>query len=521
MRPFLHRFVSLMLCIFCLIPWIPSASAQEDPELRQAEAIYGFDVLTKSENIAVDSLFDGDILNPGSTWDEAYFTLTRQEGLGSLYIIFHKAYGEYEVTNEDTGEIAIVGKTGYLHDFLDLEALFGTCPKSVTVRFASGAAHIVEVYVYTPGIVPEHVQRWEEPKDGQTDLILFSAHADDEHLFFAGILPYYGAELGCQVQVVYLTNHPNFLSLRIHELLNGLWAVGIRTYPVIGQFPDINLPTIWETYGYFQGLGHPKEDIQAFILEQIRRFKPKVVVTHDFYGEYGHGMHMVMADMVSNGVAIANDPEQFPESAEKYGTWDVPKTYIHLYKENPIILDWDQPLGAFDGMTAFQVSIKRGFAAHVSQRDDFWWFHSDKEFARDLPRYNPCFYGLYRSTVGPDTEKNDFFENLTTYEQDRQAAEALLAEQERLRAEEEARNQAEADALRQAEEAEKQKAEAQKQAEAESQAARQEEEAEKQNALARQEKRTQLLIAAVSFVFLVILVLFFRYSRRKNYPENF
>jgi LmbE family N-acetylglucosaminyl deacetylase len=355
--------------------------------------------------------------------------------------------------------------------------------------------------------------------DGQTDLVLFSAHADDEHLFFAGILPYYGAELGCQVQVVYLTNHPNFLSLRIHELLNGLWEVGIRTYLVIGQFPDINLPTIWETYGYFQGMGHSKDEMQAFILEQLRRFKPKVVVTHDFFGEYGHGMHMVMADLVSNGVTISGDPEQYPESAETYGVWDVPKTYIHLYKENPIVMDWDQPLERFGGMTAFQVSIQKGFAAHVSQRDDFWWFHSDNEFAKDLPRYNPCFYGLYRSTVGPDVEKNDFFENVTTYAQDRRAEEDRLAEEARLKAEEEARKQAEAEAQKQAQEdARRQEEEAKKRAEAQAQAKQREEQARDQAALSRQKSRTRLAIAAIAAAFLVIYAVLLRRNRPKKSP---
>ena len=44
--------------------------------------------------------------------------------------------------------------------------------------------------------------------------------------------------MGYNVQVVYVCDHHNFEAYRIHEMLDGLWAVGIRTYPVIGNFPD-------------------------------------------------------------------------------------------------------------------------------------------------------------------------------------------------------------------------------------------------------------------------------------------
>jgi LmbE family N-acetylglucosaminyl deacetylase len=45
--------------------------------------------------------------------------------------------------------------------------------------------------------------------EGGADLVLFSAHGDDEHLFFAGLLPTYAEERGYRVQVVYLTDHRN------------------------------------------------------------------------------------------------------------------------------------------------------------------------------------------------------------------------------------------------------------------------------------------------------------------------
>lgn len=514
----IRRMLLAALCLCCLLACSAAVFAAETEEESQdnqvAEEISGAAVVTDYEGVKLSVMFNCSTEYGFSTEEDAWFTLSHEKGIGYLNIMFDKIYGTFQVVNEDTGETATVGENGYYHECVDTQALFGTCPNSVTVRFNSGAARISEVRIFTSGAMPSEVQNWEQPVDGETDLVLFSAHADDEHLFFAGILPYYGAELDYQVQVVYLTNHPNFSAIRIHELLNGLWAVGIRTYPVMGTFPDFRLNTKWETYNHYSYLGYTPEELQSFVMEQIRRFKPKVVVTHDFRGEYGHGMHIVLADLVSQSVAVSNDPEQYPESVEKYGVWDVPKTYIHLYAENPIVMDWDQPLESFGGMTAFQVSIKRGFEEHKSQTDGFWWYHAGKQKASELPLYSPCYYGLYRSTVGEDVQKNDFFENVTTYAQDRKAEEERLAEEARLKAEEEARiarEQAEAEAARKAEEEAKRKAEEERLSweKAETEAAAREKEA-----LEAMEKRQQILkifgIVAGMLVFLRVFSIIFR-----------
>jgi hypothetical protein len=95
-------------------------------------------------------------------------------------------------------------------------------------------------------------------------------------------------------------------------------------------------------------------------------------------------------------------------------------------------MDWDKPLDAFGGATAFQMTQK-GFLCHNSQQ--FTWFREwmngsagDRTMASQITYLSPCRYGLYRTTVGADVQKNDFFENVTVY-----------AEQERIAAEEEAK----------------------------------------------------------------------------------
>ena len=294
--------------------------------------------------------------------------------------------------------------------------------------------------------MPDHVQQWEIPAAGETDIALFSTHGDDEQLFFAGLLPDYAAQRDCQVQVIYMTDHRNMTNRRAHEMLDGLWAVGVKTYPVFGKFGDYNSRSKVEAYQRYRQKGVVKQDILSFVVEQLRRFRPKVAVGHDLNGEYGHGMHMIYAELLCKAVEISMDPAQYPKSAEVYGTWDVPKTYLHLYPEDSIVMDWDQPLEYFEGMTAFEVTRDLGFPKHASQQSYYSWYFDGKDRASDITQYSPCEFGLYRSTVGEDVLKNDFLENVTTYAQD------ALAEQQR---QEEARR-AEEEAARLAEEAERQ-----------------------------------------------------------------
>jgi hypothetical protein len=67
-------------------------------------------------------------------------------------------------------------------------------------------------------------------------------------------------------------------------------------------------------------------------------------------------------------------------------------------------MDWDVPLEAFGGRTAFEVA-EDGYRQHLSQQH--WAFHV-------YPRSsgNSCYdFGLAYTTVGEDILKNDFLEN--------------------------------------------------------------------------------------------------------------
>ena len=434
-----YRILPLLLCVVLVSAWLPGAmaadtdapeqtapdSSAQQPQ-QEAVLLSTKRSITHSEGFPDISVIYDDVLTKAvSTKETASVTLENDQGIGSMYFIYHYPYAAgYTVTDNTTGKTLTAGKDGFLHEYLDLVAAFGHAPTSVTVSYTQGKARICELMLYSAGQVPDTVQIWKPPAENKTDLLLFSTHGDDEQLFFAGVLPYYAKAKGYNVQVVYLTDHRNITMTRVHEMLNGLWAVGCDVYPVFGSFPDFLEKTIDATYAEFSKQGVTRGQILKFTTEAIRRFKPKVVIAHDFNGEYAHGQHMVYADCVAEALEISSDPGKLPESAEAYCTWDVPKAYFHLYWENTLVMDWDTPMEELDGMSPFQVTQKLGFPCHESQQWT-WFFNwiNGKPNARisradEIATYSPCEYGLYRSTVGQDVQKNDFFENVTTYAQD-------------------------------------------------------------------------------------------------------
>ena len=425
----MKRLLTAIAVVVCLLFCSPKAQAAEISGSECVVGYTGFSTLTR--------LFDGRTMESAKIRKGGTITLAHDSGIASVYLVFGTEYGEFTVTDTETGETKTAGETGYLHEFADLEALFGYVPAQVTLSFDRTDVQLAELSVFTPGQIPDWVQRWAPPAEGEADLVLFSTHGDDEQLFFAGMLPYYGGELGYNVQVVYMTDHRNMTVRRCHEMLDGLWAVGVRHYPVFGSFGDYNSQSLSDAYRIYSQKGISREDILAYVVENIRRFRPKVAVGHDLRGEYGHGMHMIYAELLCQAVQIAADETWFAESARLYGLWDVPKTYLHLYRDSQITVNWDIPLERFGGMTAYEVTKKLGFPCHVSQQTYYSWYFEGKDTAAAITECSPCEFGLYRSTVGEDVLKNDFFENVTTYAQDTLAQAQLREEIARLEAEKE------------------------------------------------------------------------------------
>lgn len=449
MKSIVKRLLALVLCLFVFVSLAPAADADMILIMSKPAQDLSEDLeITGTGYSKFGFLKDGKTKTYQRSKEDAVITLSHPEGIAKLYLMFDLEFGAYTVTNDATGQSVTAGTYGFLHELVDLEAAFGEKPTSVTLNFAGGQVRLSEIFAFSEGTLPEFVQTWEAPLEGCADLVLFATHGDDDQLYFAGLLPYYAGELKYNVQVVYMTDHRNLTKERTHEMLNGLWSVGVRAYPVFGSFADFRKDDKDATYRiYKNSYDTSKEDLLSYVVEQVRRFKPLVAVGHDPKGEYGHGMHMVYSELLQESVTAANDPAQFPESADKYGVWEPKKVYLHLYEENPIVMDYDRPLESFGGMTAFQVTQELGFPCHETQYDYFkgWLYGGGKiTLASQIKKYNPCKFGLYFTSVGADVQKNDFFENvLTRDQQEQQRLEQERLEAERLAAEEAARLEAE------------------------------------------------------------------------------
>ncbi len=333
--------------------------------------------------------------------------------IGGIYIKFDRTPPKWVLTvnNEDAD---ICGQYGFLHEF---QKIISENAKKLTLYFEQQVS-ICDIYVFSQGSPPPFVQVW-RPPTGRADIMLFSTHSDDDQLFFAGAIPDAVAK-GAEMQVCYFTNHWN-THTRPHELLNGLWTCGLDRYPIVGDLPD-TVRTMSEKDALldFNSKGFDYDTILASQVELLRKYKPQIILVHDFKGEYGHGAHILNSHTCREAVVAACDSARFPDSYRQYGVWDTPKTYIHLYWRNAISCDIDTPLEYFGGKTAYQVS-QQAFLCHISQlpsRYTQWLLGTEEKpitKSSEFYKYSPKYYGLWRSTVGPDIKKTDFYENIVLY----------------------------------------------------------------------------------------------------------
>ncbi len=365
------KIKALLLCLLLLLPLSGRAEA---PEITR-----GCSFAYAPRSTGKQNLRDGSYL---THFTGKWLEITSPQGCYGLYTSFAREETPYEVQipGEDGGWVTLLTDSRlYTNSYLALPGL-------THFRLAPAGAeefHISEIHLLGEGELPAWVQDW-QPFEGKADLLVLSAHADDELLFFGGVIPYYTKEAGKNVIVCYLTHQT---STRRSELLDGLWLCGVRSYPEMGVFKDIKVDTAPDCYEYWG-----REKVLAHVEGLIQRYRPNVMVTHDTRGEYGHGAHKVCAAMAMQAVT------------EPSGPWQVKKLYLHLYKENAITLDWRQPLESFGGQTAFDVA-RAAFKCHDSQR-------SNGLIVQDWGQYANNRFGLYYSAVGPDTGTPDLFENI-------------------------------------------------------------------------------------------------------------
>lgn len=330
-----------------------------------------------------------------------WIAITAPEGkpIAGLYVCFGNMPESWEIQTSDDGKdwfTAVPGDTRFLHAYVALPQPAQHVRLAVTSEKKT-ALRINDLFVLSEGDLPDWVQVW-QPTEEKADILFLSTHPDDELIFFGGAIPTYAVEQQRKVVVAYFTRSN---TTRSSELLNGLWHMGVRTYPVIGNFKDSYAKNLKAAYKSAGGKGKVNE----WIVGLYRQYKPEVVVTQDTNGEYGHKQHMMIADAAQNCIALAANEDEFTASTIAYGTWQVKKLYLHLYPENQITFDWTVPLKSMNGATGIELA-EEAYTLHKTQAS------SGMSVTETGTKYDNRVFGLAFTTVGEDVRKDDFLENI-------------------------------------------------------------------------------------------------------------
>ena len=332
--------------------------------------------------------------SPGEKRSEVTITLPEDGSAALVQAEWLKLPASTKVTVTDADGQVLLSETletGFWVDTIPLPE----GARTVVLRPEGKRVSLASLRVYGKDYPRDGVQQW-EPMPEHLDILLFSAHQDDEVLFYSGLVPWY-SHLGKKIGIVYMANCGRN---RYREALRGMWYSGLRIHPVFLGFMDKEIASIDVAANCWP-------ESQEAIVRQIRRCKPDIIVVQDLNGEYGHTQHRLMSKQVCLGAEYAADPSYDPESAAEYGTWDVKKLYVHLYEENQVHMNWEIPLDECGGLTPWDIAVG-AFEMHYSQTKSRYF-----RMERQSRTYDSSLFGLYRTAVGPDTPGvNDLFENL-------------------------------------------------------------------------------------------------------------
>jgi len=331
-----------------------------------------------------------------------FIAMSAPEGkeIAGVYVCFGNMPPAWEVQVSDDGDDwfkAVEGDTRFLHSYVALPEpsqhvrIIVNHDKKYTLR-------VNEIFALTEGDLPDWVQVW-QPTHEKADLMFISTHPDDELIFFGGAIPTYAAEQNRRVVVAYFSRSN---TTRSSELLNGLWHMGVRNYPVIGDFRDSKAKNMNEAYKNAGG----KNAVNEWFVGLYRQYKPEVVVTQDIDGEYGHSQHKLVSESAFNAIEIAADEDQFTDLTVAHGTWEVKKFYRHLWPEQQIIFDWNVPLQSMNGYTGLELADEAYRIYHKTQAA------SGFSVMETGAEYDNRVFGLVYSAVGEDVNHNDFLENI-------------------------------------------------------------------------------------------------------------
>lgn len=250
--------------------------------------------------------------------------------------------------------------------------------------------------------------------EGQVDLMLVAAHAGDEVTVFSGLLPQLAERRLSSITVFF--SHENRMAQQ--EAIESAHLFQQGRYPIFFSQQHLRLIEAYENKA--RKIWPEKESLESLVTA-IRQYRPTVIVTHGGNGEDGDMLHGYTAELVQTAVEWAADARKHRKSAERYGTHEVQKLYLHDVPEPepsptpeprrkrtptptpeppiPVALDYTLPLNAYAGRSAAQIAVEAlaGYETLAIYR----------RTVQDADSFV-----LAMTRVGADTGKNDLFENI-------------------------------------------------------------------------------------------------------------
>lgn len=389
----LLRIISLTAMLALLLGCLPALAVQADTVTRQCT----FEVSRGREKY----LTDGDIetaWEPSGENARLLITLPAN-GAGYVHIEWQEEPAGYVLAQYDADKNEIASSDGDA-EYTGITQMYELREDAryVLITLTDEDQAICEVTVYSAGDLPAGVQRW-YPAYTKCDLMLVAAYPGDELVTFGGLLPYYALERGANVQLVYMTGASR---VRRSETLDAMWSIGIRNYPEFMGLKSSDTDSLEECLSLWGG----RDRLVGAMVETIRKCKPEVIVSHDINGEGGDHKRILTAMLMQYAIDAAADPDEYPESAEEYGAWQVKKLYLHMGAESVIDFDWTA-VGTELGVTPI-AAAQAAFESYSTL--------SGRYSVSEDGEYDSSIYGLEYSFIGADTRHDDIFENIAALE---------------------------------------------------------------------------------------------------------
>ena len=225
------------------------------------------------------------------------------------------------------------------------------------------------------------------------DLLLVAAHTGDEVSVFGGLLADC-TEKGYSTRTVFLSSKTRQST---QEAMDTAEALGQKIRPSILNYQYLKLNVGFKDY---ERKIWNEKNVLTSLVREIRRTKPKVVVTHAAEPEDEDELNAYLSGLALQAVEKAAKKNFDSISAKQYGIHEVQKVYLHVPDggQTDVLLDYGTKLKRFEERTAKEVADESLLAYSIL-----------RVYGKEAEKAGK--YRLAFSSVGEDSGKNSLFEN--------------------------------------------------------------------------------------------------------------